>query len=204
MWYILNYTIDRLKIISSNAFPFLNTFRNLWYLILELLSTGIYTSVLKRRNTCDWLFYVGGGSCGSGIGASPVELPILRTSPLINSVLKGSQQVAVVVDVGCVTNWLSVTFFPVLISHVILCVASVTVYFTYKHRICKLPVISLQCPHYYKKISRVSLYKFELFPIPIYHCLLRDLSSYRTRKYKTCCRSRKASYQHSIPCEQWL
>lgn len=66
--------------------------------MLELLSTGIYTSGLKRRNTCDWLLYVGGGSCGSGIGASPVELPSLRTSPLIKTLLKGSQQVAGVVD----------------------------------------------------------------------------------------------------------
>lgn len=123
-------------VISSIAFPFLNTFRDLWYLILEPLSTGIYTSGLKRRNTCDWLFYVGGGSCGSGIGASRVELPTLGTSPIIQSIRNGSQQVAAGVDGGCVTNWHSVTFFRFLISHVILCVASVTVYFKYKHRIC--------------------------------------------------------------------
>jgi hypothetical protein len=45
-------------------------------------------SCFKRGNTCDWLFYVGGGSCGSGIGASRVELPSQETSPLSRAYCK--------------------------------------------------------------------------------------------------------------------
>jgi hypothetical protein len=109
---------------------------------------------------------VGGGSCSSGIGASGVVLPSVETSPLSGVFSEAVNRcLRKLPDTG--RSGLSVTFFfllPVLISHVTLCVASVTVYFRHTPRICQVAVIFLQCLRYYRIVG-ISPYTFHLFSL---------------------------------------